>query len=75
MTNELVKILEAAKEHHKCALVWFRQYQDTNDQDYWICTQEEDYAARGLLQAYEIMTGRKVYSHAIDEELEQLKQH
>lgn len=69
MTIELVKILEAAQDHYNRANVWFKLYQDEKEEMYWTACEEEEYAARGLLEAYDILTGNKIYTHEIKEEL------
>lgn len=60
MTIELVKILEAALENSEFALRWFKHYEDTNNEDDWEISKEYDMRAKGLLEAYEILTGRHV---------------
>ncbi len=69
MTNELVKILEAAKEHYDRSNMWFKQYQETDEESYWNMCESEEYAARGLLEAYEIMTGKKIQTYEIKKEM------
>lgn len=60
MTIELVKILEAALEYLKSSNKWFEQYERTNDEDDWAICKEYDMRAKGMLEAYEILTGRHV---------------
>lgn len=69
MPIELVKILEAAKEHYNRSNVWFKMYQENDDNIYWTACTEEEHAACGLLEAYEIMTGRKIHTFEIEKEL------
>ena len=69
MTIELVKILEAANEHYNRSNVWFKMYQEDGNDIYWNACMKEEHAARGLLEAYEIMTGRKIYTSEIEVEL------
>lgn len=69
MTIELVKILEAAKEYHRRAMVWFDMYTDSNDEFDWATCKELSNKCQGLLESYEIMTGRKIHEFEIDEEL------
>lgn len=60
MTIELVKILEAALEDAEMSNYWFAKYEQTNDNEYWEICKQYDEHAKGLLQAYQIMTGRHV---------------
>ena len=69
MTIELVKILEAAKEYHRRAMVWFDMYTDSNDEFDWTTCKELSNKCQGLLEAYEIMTGRKISDFEIEKEL------
>lgn len=64
-----VKILETAKEYHQRALRWFRLYEESHEELDWQMVSEMNAKADGLLEAYAILTGRKVYSHEISEEL------
>lgn len=69
MTIELVKILEAAKYHDDKAMRWFEEYQKTEN-DFWFhMSKEQKMIVQGLLEAYEILTGKKIYHHEIDKEL------
>ena len=65
MTKKLVEILEAARKHHVKSNFWFSRYQETADPLYLDDCKEQDDIARGLLEAYEIMTGKKVYLYEI----------
>lgn len=67
--NELVYILEAAKEHDKQYHNWFQYYLDTNDDDAREIAMWQNNKALGLLEAYEILTGIKVPSCEIEDEL------
>ena len=69
MTNELVKILEAAKEYKRRSMFWFNLYEGSNDENDWQMCKELDMKCDGMLEAYEIMTGKKVYGIDIDKEL------
>lgn len=60
MTNELVKILEAALEEQKKSMKWFEMYIDSNDNFDWEISKEHDMKCCGLLQAYEILTGKNI---------------
>ena len=72
MTNE-IKILEAAQKHYEYSMNLFRQYNNENDlemkQILWAACEEESGKADGLLYAYEIITGTKLYQHDIMDEL------
>lgn len=65
MTKKLVEILEAARKHYEASNIWFALYQESNNEYDWNMCESEDYAARGLLEAYEIITGEKIYPHEI----------
>ena len=69
MTIELAKILEAAKEYKRRSMVWFDIYQESNDEFAWKACKEFSDKCNTMLEAYEILTGRKVYQHEIDNEL------
>lgn len=69
MTNELVKILEAAKEYKRRSMFWFGMYEKSNDNSDWEKCKELDMKCDAMLEAYEILTGKKVYSIDIDKEL------
>ena len=73
MTIELVKILEAAKEHYDMSMTWFECEQNatsiTHKESYSIWSRQEEERYKGILEAYEIMTGRKVYGFEIENEL------
>lgn len=66
MTNELVKILEAAKEYKRRSMRWFGLYEESNCESDWQMCKELEMKCYGLLEAYEILTGKKVYSIGID---------
>ena len=67
--NELVYILEAAKEHKTLADIWWKTFQETNDSSDYAMWRDEFGCAQGLLEAYKIVSGRKVFGFTIDEEL------
>lgn len=69
MTIELVKILEAANKYAKLSIKWFETYEESNEPYDWDMSTEMAAKAEGLLAAYEIFTGRKIYKHEINEEL------
>lgn len=69
MTIELVKILEAAKEYERRSNIWFDIYEESNDEFDWQMCKELLNKADAMLEAYEILTGKKIYRYAIDEEL------
>lgn len=67
--NELVYILEAAKEHYELANIWWKTFQKTNDKSDYAMWRDEFSYTQGLLEAYKIVSGRKVFGFTIDEEL------
>lgn len=69
MTNELVKILEAAKEYRRKSMIWFDLYEKSNNEVDWQTCSELNMKCDGMLEAYEILTGKKVYGIDIDKEL------
>ena len=69
MTIELVKILEAAKEYERRSNVWFDMYEESNDEFDWQTCKELLNKSDAMLEAYEILTGKKIYRYAIDQEL------
>lgn len=69
MTNELVKILATAKEYMRRSMIWFELYQNSKDEIDWQTCKELTTQCDTMLEAYEIITGRKVYRHDIDKEL------
>ena len=67
MTIKLVNILEAAKFYNDCSMKMYnlaeKAEQENNREDYeiywkWCC--ELDERCKGLLEAYEILTGKKI---------------
>lgn len=74
MTTQLVKILEKALKAMEKSDRWFDYYDESNDENDWdMCVKYRKYA-QGLLDAYEILTGKKVNCLvcSIREELETL---
>lgn len=74
MTTELVKILKKALAFMECSNEWFDYYEKSNDQiDWQVCVGYNE-RAHGLLDAYKILTGKKVNCLvcSIREELETL---
>ena len=67
--NELVYILEAAKDHYELANMWWGTFQKTNDSSDYAMWRDEFGCCQGLLEAYEIVSGRKVFGFTINEEL------
>lgn len=67
--NELVYILEEAKRHQQWSDIWFELYTESKDRTDWEMVMNEQGIADGLLKAYEILSGRKVFGFTIDEEL------
>lgn len=72
MTNETL-ILETAYVHYETSGKFFEAYQNENDPEFkstlWALCEEASGKADGLLEAYEILTGKKVYQHQIKETL------
>lgn len=64
-----VKILETAKEYDQRAMCWFRAYEESHEELDWQMVSEMRAKADGLLEAYAILTGRRIYLHQLDEEL------
>ncbi len=64
-----IKILEAAKRYTEDGLDWFCSYQLTKDEGQYEMALSKLSYAEGLLEAYEILTGVKVGTYQIDEEL------
>lgn len=60
MTTELVKILEKALELMEESDCWFDYYDESNDEDDWNMCVKYSKRAQGLLDAYEILTGKKI---------------
>lgn len=69
MTIELVKILEAAKEYERRSMVWFEMYTESNDEYDWQTCKELSNKSEIMLEAYEILTGKKIRSFEIETEL------
>lgn len=67
--NELVYILEAAKEHKELADKWFDLYSKSNARTDWEMVMCEQGRCDGLLKAYEIISGRKIFGFEIRDEL------
>lgn len=72
MTNELVKILEAALAEAQESNNWFDEYQKTDIKSFWEESKVHDAKCRGLLKAYQTITGKKVHALSCNilEELE-----
>lgn len=69
MTTEIVKILEAAKEYERHSNIWFDIYEESNDEMDWQICKELSNKADAMLEAYEILTGKKIYRYQIESEL------
>lgn len=73
MTIELVKILEAALNYHATSLETYKAYQNEEDaelkENLWGMCELYTGKCEGLLMAYEILTGRIIYSIEIKDEL------
>lgn len=73
MTIELVKILKAAKAHYDCSMNYYKMWEQAKRKDekksLWNFSEDEEEKCRGLLEAYEILTGKKISIFEIDEEL------
>ena len=69
MTIELVNILEAAKEYKRRSMIWFDLYEESNDELDWQTCKELSAKSDTMLEAYAILTGRKIYQVDIDNEL------
>ena len=73
MTIELVKILKAAKDHYDMCMTWFECEQNTTSitkkEAYSIWSMQKEQKCRGLLEAYEILTGKKLHAFEIENEL------
>lgn len=65
MTIELVKILEAAKEYDRRSMVWFEMYTESNDEHDWNTCKELSDKSETMLEAYEILTGKKIHRFEI----------
>ena len=60
MTIELKKILVAAKEYERRSMVWFNMYQESHDEFDWRECKELSDKCDTMLEAYEILTGKKI---------------
>jgi len=73
MTIELVKILEAAKKHYNLSMEFYKSWEEATtkrEREYmWNQSEQEEEKCRGLLEAYQILTGRDVSIHGISKEL------
>lgn len=69
MTIELVKILEAAQKYDALSMRWFEIYTDSKDELDWNTCKEYDMRTEGLLEAYEILTGKRIRPFQIEDEL------
>ena len=78
MTNEAIEILKAARKKHVHSLTEFGMWQRESESpdcdsemlaSFEAAWRDSDSTCRGLLKAYSILTGRKIYPHQIKEEL------
>ena len=60
MNAKLVEMLEAALKHMESSIYWFDQSQDDENSWQWVMSKEHDDKARGILEAYQIITGIRV---------------
>lgn len=78
MTDKLATILECALAELDDSDMWFDRYTNSSEEcDWeldWQLSKEHLMKCRGLLEAYEILTGKKIHSlkHDIKEELANL---
>lgn len=74
MTTQLVKILEKALALMEKSDRWFDYYDESNDENDWEMCVKYSKQAQGLLDAYEILTGKKIHCglSSISKELETL---
>ena len=69
MTIELVKILKAAKEYDRRSIILFEMYNESEDERDWQTCKELSDKCDAMLEAYEILTGKKIYGFEIEEQL------
>lgn len=67
--NELVYILEAAKEHKELFLMWYELHEESNDSSDKEMYMHEYGIIDGLLKAYEIISGKRIFDFEIEDEL------
>lgn len=67
MTDKLVTILECALAEIDDSDMWFEMYTNSNEECDWQLSKEHLMKCRGLLEAYEILTGKKI--HALQHEI------
>ena len=64
-----VKILETAKQYRDKGMKWFESYQQSHNEAAYKMSLHNMTMADGLLEAYGILTGRRVISAQIENEL------
>lgn len=64
-----VKILETAKQYRDKGMKWFESYQQNHNEAAYEMSMHNMTMADGLLEAYGILTGRRVISAQIENEL------
>lgn len=74
MTDKLATILECALAELDDSNMWFDMYTNSNEDCDWQLSKEHHMRCRGLLEAYEILTGKKIHplQHEIKKELTNL---
>ena len=67
MTDKLVTILECALAEIDDSDMWFEIYTTSNLESDWQMSKEHHMKCLGLLEAYEILTGKKI--HPLQQEI------
>lgn len=75
IVHNTLAILEKALKYAGYSMDMFTRYQESDDEDDWRVCSEYDKRARGLLDAYQIITGREVVNivSAIKQEIDVYK--
>lgn len=75
IVHNTLAILEEAKKWAERSMDMFTRYQETENANLWYACIEHDKRARGLLDAYQIITGREVVNivSAIRQEIDVYK--
>ena len=78
--SELIQILKEAQEHYEFEMLDFKFSQEAENKGdsiiqnlHWASSQYESGKVFGLLKAYEIMTGRKIFGWQIKKEIEYMQ--
>lgn len=69
---ERIEILEAAYANYELSNSWFQIYLETDSKFDLNASVEYENKAKGLLQAYEILTGIHLYVSQIKDEIERI---